>query len=115
VQGFSNAGDEAIDALWRSASEKHQGTKSRSVVHRRCGGMAVGCARESDDHKKLMVSGIDFRSRIGRPDSGSKRRDWPVALLSAMQRNVCNWVQSGLEIDGLVRSLMTRKRHGRPR
>jgi hypothetical protein len=28
-----------------------------------------------------------------------------ASSVRAMQRNVCNWVQSGLEIDGLVRSL----------
>ena len=28
-------------------------------------------------------------------------------VVGATQRNVCNWGRSGLEIDGLVRSLMT--------
>jgi hypothetical protein len=30
--------DVTLHALMRPASEKRQGTKSRSVVHRRCGG-----------------------------------------------------------------------------
>jgi hypothetical protein len=30
--------DEAIHELWRPASEKRQGTKSREVGHRRCRG-----------------------------------------------------------------------------
>ena len=37
--GFSDAGnDVTLHALMRPASEKRQGTKSRSVVHRRRGG-----------------------------------------------------------------------------
>src|SRR5208282_1658534 len=37
-------------------------------------------------------------------------RLWPVAAFSAMQRYVCIWGRSGLEIDGFVRSLFTLSR-----
>jgi hypothetical protein len=36
---YSARHDEAIDALMRPATEKRQGTKSRSEVHRWCGGL----------------------------------------------------------------------------
>jgi hypothetical protein len=39
VQVFGRRHDEAIDALMRPATEKRQGTKSRSEVHRWCGGL----------------------------------------------------------------------------
>ena len=39
VQVFGRRHDEAIDALMRPATEKCQGTKSRSEVHRWCGGL----------------------------------------------------------------------------
>jgi hypothetical protein len=38
VQVFGCRHDEAIHELWRPASEKRQGTKSREVGHRRCRG-----------------------------------------------------------------------------
>ena len=38
VQVFGRRRGETIDALMRPATEKRQGTKSRSVVHRWCGG-----------------------------------------------------------------------------
>jgi hypothetical protein len=44
---FSAAGnDEPLQALWRPAAEKRQGTKSRAMVQRRCrrryGDLATG-------------------------------------------------------------------------
>ena len=39
MQVFGRRNAETIDARWRPASEKRQGRKSRSVVHRRCGGL----------------------------------------------------------------------------
>jgi hypothetical protein len=37
---FSDAGNDVVARmLWRPASEKRQGTKSRSEVHRWCGGL----------------------------------------------------------------------------
>jgi hypothetical protein len=39
VQVFGRRNAETIHARWRPASEKRQGTKSRSVVHRWCGGL----------------------------------------------------------------------------
>ena len=41
--------DVTLHALMRPASEKRQGTKSRSVVHRRCGGRY----RELTDAREL--------------------------------------------------------------
>jgi hypothetical protein len=39
VQVFGRRQRRSNHALMRPASEKRQGTKSRSVVHRRCGGL----------------------------------------------------------------------------
>src|SRR6266704_2417792 len=38
VQVFGRRHDEPFHALWRPASKKRQGTKSREVGHRRCRG-----------------------------------------------------------------------------
>src|ERR1700732_3278170 len=38
VQVFGRRNAKIIDALWRPASEKRQGTKSRGAGHRRCSG-----------------------------------------------------------------------------
>ena len=38
VQVFGRRHDEPFHALWRPASKKRQGTKSREVGHRRCSG-----------------------------------------------------------------------------
>ena len=42
VQVSGRRHDEAIDALMRPATEKRQGTKSRSEVHRWCRGLYGG-------------------------------------------------------------------------
>jgi hypothetical protein len=38
VQVFGRRHDDPLHALWRPASKKRQGTKSREVGHRRCSG-----------------------------------------------------------------------------
>jgi hypothetical protein len=38
VQVFGRRHDELFHALWRLASKKRQGTKSREIGHRRCNG-----------------------------------------------------------------------------
>ena len=38
VQVFGRRHDDPFHALWRPASKKRQGTKSREVGHRRCNG-----------------------------------------------------------------------------
>ena len=48
-----------------------------------------------------------YRSAPGRRNyAAPKRRRWPSASVSAMQRYVCNWRRSGLEIDGFIWSLL---------
>jgi hypothetical protein len=75
VQVFGRRYDDPFHALWRPASKKRQGTKSREVGHRRC------CGRYGD----LMAAP---GSRVDVTPTGCGRRISPLARLEAYSRHL---------------------------
>src|SRR5260370_9657017 len=75
VQVFGRRDEEPFHALWRPASKKRQGTKSREVGHRWCNG------RYGD----LMAAPS---SRVDVTPTGCGRRIWALARLPAVNRHL---------------------------
>ena len=75
VQVFGRRHDEPFDALWRPASKKRQGTKSREVWHWRCRG------RYGD-----LIVAPGWRVDVTR--RGCCRRISPLARLEAYNRSL---------------------------
>ena len=72
--------------------------------------MSSSPARGEQADRDWPLNGLPSFDVKNDPARTTRRRHvriWPVASLSAMQRSVQSWGQSGLEIDGLIRSLLT--------
>jgi hypothetical protein len=92
---------ESLNALMRPATEKRQGTKSRSEVHRWCGGLygelttAVGLERmhNLDVTARLLLNG-DLRFRMGVSlGDGEGRRHCPYPVVKQKEPGSSVWVE----------------------
>src|SRR5260370_27093930 len=88
VQVFGRRYDEPFHALWRPASKKRQGTKSREVGHRRCsgrfgdfvaaagsggGGAPTGCRRRGFTLARSATVYMELRQQLEHVNRRTRR------------------------------------------
>jgi hypothetical protein len=89
VQVFGRRHEDSFHALWRPASKKRQGTKSREVGHRRCNGHG---ARMRAGSVRRRIGLLSREHRFAAAACGGKEDHSTAISLCDVCRSVWEWV-----------------------